>query len=143
MICINEDVVSITVDLLIDNWNSSNVARPGIISAIENYKRVELANSDAILVYDTGPAMRERGDIFYDTEDYNSFVSIDIRTTVDKTRLEALWTEVNRIRVLKRKAPHADWQTLYHVSRIPRIDKSVGLWRYIIEWRYISRKVAL
>ena len=139
----NEDVVGITVALLEDNWNSSNIVKPGIIAAIEDHKRLDLGNKDAIVVYDTGPSLRERGDIFYETEDFNSFVSIDIRTVVDKTRLEALWTEVNRIRVLKRKAPHADWQTLYQIGRIPRIDKSVGLWRYIVEWRYLARKVLL
>lgn len=139
----NEDVVGITVALLEDNWNSSNITKPGIIAAIEDHKRLDLGNKDAIVVYDTGPAMRERGDIFYETEDFNSFVSIDIRTVVDKTRLEALWTEVNRIRVLKRKAPYDDWQTLYHIGRISRIDKSVGLWRYIVEWRYLARKVLL
>ena len=139
----NEDVVNITVDILDANWNSSNIVKPGIIAAIEDHKRLDLGNKDAIVIYDTGPAIRERGDIFYETEDFNSFVSIDIRTVIDKTRLEALWTEVNRIRVLKRKAPHADWQTIYQIGRVPRIDKSVGLWRYIVEWRYLARKVLL
>lgn len=139
----NEDVVGITVALLEDNWNALNVTTPGVIAAIENHKRLDLGNKDAIVVYDTGPTMRERGDISYASEDFNSFVSIDIRTVVDKTRLEALWTEVNRIRVLKRKDPHTDWQTLYHMGRTPRIDKSVGLWRYVVDWRYLSRKVLL
>ena len=139
----NEDVVNITVDLLDSNWDAGNITKPGIISAIEDHKRLDLGDKDAIVVYDTGPAMRDKGDIFYATEDFNSFVSIDIRTVDSKARLESLWTEVNRIRVLKRKAPHADWQTLYHQGRIPRIDKSVGLWRYIVEWRYLARKVLL
>ncbi|MGP8322406.1 MAG: hypothetical protein ACT6FG_00190 [Methanosarcinaceae archaeon] len=139
----DEDVVKITVDMLDSNWDNNNILKPGIIAPIEDHKRLDLGNKDAIVVYDTGPAMRERGDIFYETEDFNSFVSIDIRTVLNKTRLEALWTEVNRIRILKRKAPHADWQTIYQISRTPRIDKSVGLWRYIVEWRYLARKVLL
>lgn len=139
----DENVVGITVDLLDANWDSSKIIKPAIIAPIEDHKRLDLGNKDAIVVYDTGPAMRERGDIFYETEDFNSFVSIDIRTVLNKTRLEALWTEVNRIRVLKRKAPHADWQTIYQIGRVPRIDKSVGLWRYIVEWRYLARKVLL
>lgn len=139
----DEDVVGITVSMLNANWDAGNVTKPTVIAAIEEYKRVDLANTDAILIYDTGPAMRERGDIFYETEDFNSFVSIDVRTVLNKARLEALWTEINRIRVLNRKAPHADWQTLYHVRRTAYINKSVGLWRYVVDWRYLSRKVLL
>ena len=139
----NEDVVSIAVDLLDTTWNADNCVKPQIIAPIEQYKRVDLVEGDAILVYDTGPSMRAKGSIFYDHEDFNSFVSIDIRTVASKTRLNALWTECNRIRVLKRKDPHADWHTLYHLRRTPLINKSVGLFRYVLDWRFVARKVSL
>lgn len=138
-----EDIVSITVALLSGNWDASNVVKPQIIAPIEQYKRVDLADGDAILIYDTGPSMRTKGSIFYDHEDFDSFVSIDIRTVASKTKLNSLWTEVNRIRVLKRKAPHADWHSLYHLRRTPLINKSVGLFRYVVDWRFVARKVSL
>jgi hypothetical protein len=138
-----EDVVSITVSLLDTNWNASNCVKPQIIAPIEQYKQVDLADGDVILIYDTGPSMRAKGDILYSTEDFDSFVSIDIRTVASKSRLNALWTEVNRIRVLKRKDPHTDWHSIHHLRRTPLINKSVGLFRYVVDWRFVARKVAL
>ena len=138
-----EDTVSIATSLLDTNWNSDNCVKPQIIAPIEQYKRIDLSDGDAILLYDTGPSMRAKGDIFYEHEDFDSFVSIDIRTVASKTRLNALWTEVNRIRVLKRKDPHTDWQTLYHLRRTPLINKNVGLFRYVVDWRFVARKVSI
>jgi len=69
---VNEDVVSIAVDLLDTNWNADNCVKPQIIAPIEQYKRVDLVEGDAILVYDTGPSMRAKGSIFYDHEDFDS-----------------------------------------------------------------------
>jgi len=72
------DVVQITVDLLNDNWNAANVDKP-TIGISEDIKRLDLNNKDGILVYETGPKLREKGNLFYSVEDLNSFVSIDIR----------------------------------------------------------------
>lgn len=136
------DVAQITVDLLNNNWNSDNVVKP-TIGISEDIKRLDLADGDGILVYETGPKLREKGDIFYSTHDFNSFVSIDIRTVTSRAQLYALLTEVDRIQVLKRKDPHTEWHTLYPVRSAPFTNKHTMLWREVVDWRFVARKVSL
>ena len=136
------DVVQITVDLLNDNWNAANVDKP-TIGISEDIKRLDLNNKDGIIVYETGPKLREKGNLFYSVEDLNSFVSIDIRTVKNRTRLYDLITEVDRIRILKRNDPHTDWHTIYHLRSTPFTNKHTLLWREVVEWRFVRRKVSL
>jgi hypothetical protein len=115
-----ENVVEIIESLLDDNWNSYNVKKPQILRQW-NPKRVDMAKDDAVILYETSGLMKEPGDLTYFSEDVNGFVSVDIRTVKSESRFKALYTEIERIRKLKRKNPHTDYdrwdfvrKTLFH-----------------------------
>jgi len=103
-----EDVVGIIESILNANWNEETVTKPTIIAQWDE-KRVDLRAADLILIYETSGLMKSPGDLAYNTEDKNGFVSLDIRTVVDEERWKALYAEVERIRKVKRRQPHTDW----------------------------------
>ena len=135
-----ENIVSIIREILDDNWNAGNAPKPEIIAQWDE-KRVDLAASDVILIYETSGLMKQMGDLAYNTEDKQGFLSLDIRTTESEDRWDALYGEVERIRKAKRRDPHTDWdhldfvrKTLFHRPRS---------WRGVIDYQLIKWNEAL
>jgi len=111
-----ENVVEIIESLLNTNWNTENVAKPTILRQWDP-KRVDLRNQDVLLIYETAGLTREQADITYSYEDGEGFISVDIRTVVSEARFKALYAEIERIRKLKRKDPHTDWDRWDYIRR--------------------------
>jgi len=135
-----EDIVGIVEAILNTNWNGDNVTKPQILAQWDE-KRVDLRAADLVLIYETSGLTKQQGDLAYNTEDKQGFISLDIRTTESEARWNALYTEVERIRKLKRRDPHTDWdhldfirKTLFHRS---------GSWRGVIDYQLTKWNEAL
>jgi|GEM_PF-1495298 len=129
-----EDVVGIIESILNANWNEETVTKPTIIAQWDE-KRVDLRAADLILIYETSGLMKSPGDLAYNTEDKNGFVSLDIRTVVDEERWKALYAEVERIRKVKRRQPHTDWDILQFVRKT--LFYRPGSWRGVIDYWFL------
>lgn len=132
------DIPQIFVDLLNDNWIITNVAKP-TIGLVENYKRINVKNGDYIMVYESAGLSRIRGDVQWSSEDIGGNVKMDIRTT-SKTRLNDLYTEVQRILYANRIEPATGWHKLEDSNRVNLTNKAVGLYRYVLDYRIVARK---
>ena len=137
---VEENVTAIIEDLLDTNWNAGNVVKPQILKQW-NPKRVDLAKEDAVILYETSGLMKEPGDLTFHTENIEGYISVDIRTVNSESRFIALYTEIERIRTLKRKAPHTDYdrwdfihKTLFH--------RPLN-WRAVIDYKLLRANVAL
>ena len=135
-----ENVVDIIESLLDTNWNAGNVTKPQILIQWDP-KRVDFGKEDGVILYETSALAKEPGDLTYHTENVTGFVSVDIRTVNSEARFIALYTEIERIRKLKRKAPHTDYdrwdfihKTLFHRPLS---------WRAVIDYKLLRANVAL
>lgn len=130
-----EDIVSIIEAILNANWNPATVPLPTIIAQWDD-KRVDLRAGDLILIYETSGLMKEQGDLCYNTEDKTGFISLDIRTTESEVRFNLLYGEVERIRKLKRRDPHADWDHLDFIRKT--LFHRPGSWRGVVDYRLVK-----
>lgn len=130
-----EDIVSIIEAILNANWNPATVPLPTIIAQWDD-KRIDLRAGDLILIYETSGLMKEQGDLCYNTEDKTGFISLDIRTTESEVRFNLLYGEVERIRKLKRRDPHADWDHLDFIRKT--LFHRPGSWRGVVDYRLVK-----
>lgn len=130
-----EDIVSIIEAILNANWNPATVPLPTIIAQWDD-KRIDLRAGDLILIYETSGLMKEQGDLCYNTEDKTGFISLDIRTTESEVRFNLLYGEVERIRKLKRRDPHADWDHLDFIRKT--LFHRPGSWRGVVDFRLVK-----
>lgn len=137
------DVLTTIVNILTNNWNSSNTdGITPIIGKIFDYKRIDLASNDYVLCYEvdeTHEPFGLGGEKWATVND----VSIDIRTTykgsmnLSEARAHAIKMadEVKRILKSKIKNPDSNFQLLLLARKLDLSDKSVGMWRMVIDCR--------
>lgn len=135
-----EDVVNIIESLLDTNWNAGNVTKPQILKQW-NPKRVDFGKEDGVIIYETSGLAKEPGDLTYHTENVTGLISVDIRTINSGSRCKALYTEIERIRTLKRKAPHTDYDRWDYLRRT--IFHRPLNWRAVIDYKLLRANVAL
>ena len=130
-----EDIVSIIESLVDTNWNTENCPKPSIIAQWDE-KRVDLRAGDLILIYETSGLVKTIGDLAYNTEDKNGFISLDIRTVETEARWKALYTEVERIHKAKRRKPHTDWDLWDFVRKT--LFHRPGSWRGVVDYKLVK-----
>lgn len=152
-----ENIVSIIENILDTEWVESNAicgddALCGdLICGVENPKprilrqwnpkRVDFAKEDGLILYETSGMMREAGDITYFSEDVTGFVSIDIRTITSEKQFDAIYDELERIRKLKRKNPHVDYDR-WDFIRKTLFHRPLS-WRGVVDYKLSRANVAL
>lgn len=119
--------------LLNNSWNSSNVPKP-IIDLVETFKRIDLSgDQDVIVIYMTSGNVTPIG-LGYGAEMRIQPVTIDIRTTKDKTRLLDLLSEVKRvIHANRRKSQNGIHDLIVYMQDTNLNNKTIKLWRYLVE----------
>ena len=137
---VEENVVEIIEDLLDTNWNAGNVTKPQILIQW-NPKRVDFGKEDGLILYETSGLAKEAGDLTYHTENITGFISVDIRTVNSEARFKALYTEIERIRKLKRKAPHTDYDR-WDFIRKTLFHRPLS-WRAVVDYKLSRANVAL
>ena len=135
-----EDIVGIIEGLLDTNWNAGNVTKPQILIQWDS-KRIDFGKEDGVIIYETSGLAKEPGDLTYHTENVTGLISVDIRTIDSEARFKALYTEIERIRKLKRKAPHADYDR-WDFIRKTLFHRPLS-WRAVVDYKLLRANVAL
>lgn len=132
------DITQVVIDLLNTAWNTTNCPKP-VIEVIYDVKRADLANKDLVLVYDL-LLHRKKGDVQWQSRDWNGNVTIDIRTANSRARLIKLEKEVDRILMLYRKDPGNEWDIIQGTDSQNMSHRYIGIFRKIIEVTLVARK---
>jgi len=137
-----EDPAQIIITELQASWLKANTGgyKPSI-NLIYDVKRedVGINPSDSVLAYATTHIERPAS-LGFDTIDYTDHVSIDVRTTASRTRMNQLRDEARRIIYNKRKSL-SGYKLLTIDNGTDLSDRSIKLWRYIIDvrmWKVIT-----
>jgi len=139
------NLATIGVSLITDNWVAANVDNTTpVIGKVWDYKRINLNGSDYILMYESGALSAKRGDLEWSSRDIEGTFRIDIRTMVSEARLDLLYEEVDRILIANRGKgtvePAPGWHKLEMVNRTNLTNKTIKLYRYILDVKIIARK---
>jgi len=137
------DEIAIIRDLLIDNWNSSNVDNytAGDYDSGEDVliddrlvfpAMLQLSNNDYITLYEASRSV-DIVDSMYHWTLTRITISIDIWTSVSRSHLINLYDEVMRIIKGKGNEPYTGYRLLYPVSVVDLSDKSKKTWRRVID----------
>ena len=140
-----EDPVAAIVTVL-GSWTKANTdnIKPEI-GPVFNYKRVDTAYNDFVLVYSV-THNENPASIGYSQIDYKDVVSIDIRTSYGNS-LASGRAHLIKLRDEARRLVYASKTTLggYRQAKIMNVqdlsDKSVGLWRMVVDvelWKVIT-----
>ncbi len=132
------DLAGMVEDLILVNWNEENCTKP-VIDQIQNVKRINLKSQNCLLVYDSG-LDESQGDVQMDSLDYDGSVHIDIRSMISKDEALAVRAETRRILLNLRRDPGSGWHRIASIHTTNLTNKSVGLWRYVLDIKFIARK---
>ena len=128
------DPINSVKTLLEDSWTSGNTdsITPNI-DYIWNWKRVDLSNKSAVLLYAPVPHVSEFAGIGSTTEKTEDQITIDIRTIVSRDHANKLRDEVHRIVDGNIIHPDSDYHIWRRTGYNDLTDRSTGLYRYVIE----------
>lgn len=130
-------------DLLNDNWDTDNTdgLKP-VIDLIYNIKRSDfVTGKDYVLVFhvDHTPRIMNINATHKETRD---LISADVRTMQSRAHAIKVRDEVKRIAENNTKQPTGSFHLLEEVRTMPKSDKSKGMWRWVIDYRFRNFAVA-
>ena len=134
MVATFKEGLDVIIDNFKDNWNRANTdnIKPIIIDIAdvspERGKRINLQNSDYVLVFDTAHN-EEIPDILYDFVTTRINITVDIRTSKSRKRLQQMENEIRRCTHLNRKGDGVNFDRLVYKTRTDLSDRSKMLFR--------------
>lgn len=143
------DVASLTKDLILDNWDTSNAAKPEYIELMtededgNTRKRVRRHN-EYILFAEQQERGMEYSDIFWNTRTLTASCYAEISTAKSRERREDMLAEVERIAVNARTRNESigtpgKWDNIQmEVTVID--DENFGWWVAEVTFNYTKRK---
>jgi len=116
-----------------DGWNRGNTSqRKPVIQDITTVepggKRLDLARSDAIVLYETAHN-EEQPEVFYDFVHTRINVTVDARTMEGRAQLSKMEDEIRRIVHANRKGDGANFDRLLYKTRTDLSDRTKRLHR--------------
>ena len=134
MVATFKEGLDVIIDNFKDNWNRANTdnIKPIIIDIAdvspERGKRINLQNSDYVLVFETAHN-EEIPDILYDFVTTRINITVDIRTSKSRKRLQQMENEIRRCTHLNRKGDGVNFDRLVYKTRTDLSDRSKMLFR--------------
>ena len=134
MVATFKEGLDVVIDTFKDNWNRANTdnIKPVIIDIAdvspERGKRINLQNSDYVLVFETAHN-EEIPDILYDFVTTRINITVDIRTSKSRKRLQQMENEIRRCTHLNRKGDGVNFDRLVYKTRTDLSDRSKMLFR--------------
>tara|TARA_R110000822_G_scaffold37799_7_gene105543 strand:- start:363 stop:812 length:450 start_codon:yes stop_codon:yes gene_type:complete len=134
MVATFKEGLDVIIDNFKDNWNRANTdnIKPVIIdiadTSPERGKRIDLGRSDYVLVFETAHN-EEIPDILYDFVTTRINITVDIRTSKDRKRLQKMENEIRRCTHLNRKGDGVNFDRLVYKTRTDLSDRSKMLFR--------------
>ena len=126
--------IDVLLDTLSTNWNRGNTNnfKPIIIdiadTGAESGKRLDLANHDYILVFETAHN-EETPDILYDFVTTRINVTLACRTTRSRKHMQKMENEIRRLIHASRKGEGANLDRMMFKTRTDLSDRSKKLYR--------------
>ncbi len=131
------DDALIVANLLNDNWDTGNVAKPSIFFDDRHISNpaASLKSHDfrtaAIKVYVITPPIKKNVDITYSYFDVTTSIAVDMKTP-DRDNYLAVRDEVNRVFESVRKTPNANYQVLLFDA--PQLVSGyAGFWHCVVK----------
>ncbi|MBT4406261.1 MAG: hypothetical protein HOC79_00110 [Euryarchaeota archaeon] len=125
--------IELVKDLFSDGWNraNSNQRKPviqDITIADPGGKRLDLARSDAIVLYETAHN-EEQPEVFYDFVHTRINITVDARTTEGRDQLMKMEDEIRRVVHANRKGDGVNFDRLLYKTRTDLSDRTKRLHR--------------
>ena len=103
----------------------------------ERGKRLDLARSDYVLVYETAHN-EEAPDLLYNFVTTRINITVDIRTTNGRSRLRKMEDEIRRLVHSKRKGDGANFDRMVFKTRTDLSDRTKKLFRHTFQVEVVT-----
>ena len=138
-----KEALDSVVDLFKDDWpraNTDNI-KPVVLDIAddgpERGKRLDLARSDYVLVYETAHN-EEAPDLLYNFVTTRINITVDIRTTNGRSRLRKMEDEIRRLVHSKRKGDGANFDRMVFKTRTDLSDRTKKLFRHTFQVEVVT-----
>ena len=131
------------VDIFTDGWTRANTdnIKPGVLDIAsvgpERGKRLDLQRSDYVLIYETAHN-EELPDLFYNYVTTRINLTVDIRTTRSRERLQKMENEVRRVVHAIRKGDATNFDRLVFKTRTDLSDRTKKLFRHTFQVEIVT-----
>ena len=138
-----KEALDSVVDLFKDDWTRANTdnIKPVVLDIAddgpERGKRLDLARSDYVLVYETAHN-EEAPDLFYNFVTTRINITVDIRTTNGRSRLRKMENEIRRLVHTKRKGDGANFDRMVFKTRTDLSDRTKKLFRHTFQVEVVT-----
>lgn len=131
------------VDIFTDGWTRANTdnIKPVVLDIAsvgpERGKRLDLQRSDYVLIYETAHN-EELPDLFYNYVTTRINLTVDIRTTRSRERLQKMENEVRRVVHANRKGDATNFDRLVFKTRTDLSDRTKKLFRHTFQVEIVT-----
>jgi hypothetical protein len=138
-----KEALDSVVDLFKDDWTRANTdnIKPVVLDIAddgpERGKRLDLARSDYVLVYETAHN-EEAPDLLYNFVTTRINITVDIRTTNGRSRLRKMEDEIRRLVHSKRKGDGANFDRMVFKTRTDLSDRTKKLFRHTFQVEVVT-----
>ena len=126
------------VEIFTDGWTRANTynIKPVVLDIAsvgpERGKRLDLQRSDYVLIYETAHN-EELPDLFYNYVTTRINLTVDIRTTRSRERLQKMENEVRRVVHANRKGDATNFDRLVFKTRTDLSDRTKKIFRHTFQ----------
>jgi hypothetical protein len=135
--------INALLDIFTDGWTRANTdnIKPVVLDIAsegpERGKRLDLQRSDYVLIYETAHN-EELPDLFYNYVTTRINLTVDIRTTRSRGRLQKMENEIRRLVHTNRKGDATNFDRLVFKTRTDLSDRTKKLFRHTFQIEVIT-----
>ena len=138
MVATWKEGINALVDIFKDGWTRANTdnIKPIVLDIAdigpERGKRLDLQRSDYVLIYETAHN-EELPDLFYNYVTTRINLTVDIRTTRSRERLQKMENEIRRVVHANRKGDATNFDRLVFKTRTDLSDRTKKIFRHTFQ----------
>ena len=143
MVATWKEGINALVDIFNDGWTRANTdnIKPIVLDIAdigpERGKRLDLQRSDYVLIYETAHN-EELPDLFYNYVTTRINLTVDIRTTRSRERLQKMENEIRRVVHANRKGDATNFDRLVFKTRTDLSDRTKKLFRHTFQVEIVT-----
>ena len=143
MVATWKEGINALVDIFKDGWTRANTdnIKPIVLDIAdigpERGKRLDLQRSDYVLIYETAHN-EELPDLLYNYVTTRINLTVDIRTTRSRERLQKMENEIRRVVHANRKGDATNFDRLVFKTRTDLSDRTKKLFRHTFQVEIVT-----
>ena len=143
MVATWKEGINALVDIFKDGWTRANTdnIKPIVLDIAdigpERGKRLDLQRRDYVLIYETAHN-EELPDLFYNYVTTRINLTVDIRTTRSRERLQKMENEIRRVVHANRKGDATNFDRLVFKTRTDLSDRTKKLFRHTFQVEIVT-----